>query len=72
MLTTDVSDSGLGAVLSTVRGTIIEYASRTLSSAEKTYATAEKECLAIVLAVNKFRHYLIGAHFLLETNHKPL
>ena len=61
VLTTDASDTGLGAV-----------ASRTLSKAEKSYATTEKECLAIIWAVHKFRHYLIGAHFLLETDHKPL
>ena len=40
--------------------------------AKKSYATTEKECVAIVWAVHKFRHYLIGAHFLLETDHKPL
>ena len=72
ILTTDTSDAGLGAVLSTTRGTVIEYASQTLSNAEKTYATTEKECLAIVWAVHKIHHYLIGANFLLETDHKPL
>lgn len=72
VLTTDASDVGIGAVLSTARGTVVEYASHTLSATERKYATIEKECLAIVWAVQKFRHYLIGAHFTLETDHKPL
>ena len=72
ILTTDASDTGLGAVLSTECGTVIEFASRSLSSPEKNYATIEKECLAIVWAVRKFKHYLIGAHFIIQTDHKPL
>ena len=72
VLTTDASDDGLGAILSTHCGNIIEFASRTLTSAEKNYATIEKECLAIVWAIHKFRHYLIGAHFIIHTDHKPL
>jgi len=71
-LTTDASDVGLGAVLSTSRHTVIEFASRALTSAERKYTTTEKECLAIVWATRKFRHYLIGTCFTLETDHKPL
>ena len=72
VLTTDASDNGIGAILSTKRGTVVEYASRVLNSAEKKYTTTEKECLAIVWAVRKFRHFLLGAPFILETDHKPL
>ena len=63
---------GLGAVLSTTNGSVVEYASRTLTQEERKYATIEKECLAIVWATRKFRHYLIGAPFVIQTDHKPL
>ena len=72
VLTTDAYEIDLGAVLSTQRGTVIEYASRTLSKAEENKSTTEKEYLAIVWAIHKFRHYLIGAHFLLEIDHTLL
>ena len=72
ILTTDASDVGLGAVLSTSRQTVIEFASRALTSAEKNYTTSEKECLAIIWATRKFPHYLVGTTFTVETDHKPL
>ena len=72
ILTTDSSKVGLGAVLFTSRGTIVEYASRTLTATEKSYCTSDKECLAIIWATRKLCHYLIGARFTLETDHKPL
>ena len=72
ILTTDASDVGLGAVLSTSRQTVIEYVSRTLTAPEKKCTTSEKECLAVMWATHKFRHYLLGTTFTLETDHKPL
>ena len=72
VLTTDTSDMGLGAILSTLCGIAVEYVSRSLNSTERKYSTTEKECLAIVWAVRKFQHFLLGALFSLETDHKPL
>lgn len=72
VLTTHASDTGIGAVLTTARGIVMEYPSRTLTAMERKYATIENEYLAIVWAVNKLHHYLIGVYFTLETDHKPL
>ncbi|XP_042856047.1 uncharacterized protein LOC122242739 [Penaeus japonicus] len=50
----------------------IAYASRKLLDREKNFATIEKECLSIVWAVNKFKTYLYGKEFVLETDQQPL
>ena len=51
---------------------LIQCGSRTLNSAETRYATIELECLAIMWAVLDCRHYLLGCHFKLVTDHRPL
>ncbi|XP_042871743.1 protein NYNRIN-like [Penaeus japonicus] len=71
----DASENGLGAVLlQEHNGTKmpIAYASRKLLDREKNFATIEKECLSIVWAVNKFKTYLYGKEFVLETDQQPL
>ena len=75
-LRTDASETGLGALLLQEfegEGKFpIAYASRKLVSREKNYSVIEEECMAIIWAIEKFRKYLFGSEFLLETDHKPL
>lgn len=75
ILTTDASNYALGAVLSQIHNKIekpIAFASRTLNKTETNYSTTEKEALAIIWAVEKFKPYLYGNKFTLVTDHKPL
>uniref|UniRef100_A0A2N9EMS1 Integrase catalytic domain-containing protein n=1 Tax=Fagus sylvatica TaxID=28930 RepID=A0A2N9EMS1_FAGSY len=59
----DASDYAVGAVLGQRKDKkphVIYYASRTLNSAQMNYTTTEKELLAVVFALDKFRSYLMG------------
>ncbi|XP_027351220.1 uncharacterized protein LOC113862331 [Abrus precatorius] len=59
----DASNLADGVVLSHRIGKIphvIAYAFRTLDSAQANYTTTEKELLAIIFALDKFRAYLLG------------
>ena len=47
----------------------IYYASRTLNSAQMNYTITEKELLAIIFALDKFRSYLIGSSTIVFTDH---
>ena len=53
----DASERGLGATL-LQNGQSVAFASRTLSSAEQSYAQIEKECLAIAFGCQKFSQYI--------------
>ena len=71
----DASDFAIGAVLGQTKDKkhhAIVYASKMLTGAQLNYATTEKELLAIVFAIEKFRSYLVGAKVIVYTDHAAL
>lgn len=71
-LQTDASGYAIAGVLSNKNGRPVAYTSRGLNKAETNYPTIEKELLAIVWSIKYFRPYLLGKHFKVITDHKPL
>ena len=62
---------GLGAML-LQNSTLVMFASRALTGAEKNYQNLEQECLATIWGMEKFHYFLYGKQFTLETDQKPL
>ena len=50
----------------------VGYASKKLNLTEARYPIIEKECLAVVWGIKRFKLYLAGRRFTLQTDHKPL
>ena len=71
----DASDFAIGAVLGQRedgKPYVIYYASKTLNEAQRNYTTIEKELLAVVFALDKFRAYLVGSFIIVFTDHSAL
>ena len=51
---------------------MIVYASKTLRGAQLNYTTMEEELLAVVIAIDKFRSYLVGTKVIVYTDHAAL
>lgn len=72
---TDASGFGIGAVLCQNHPDgekVVCYLSRSLTKSERQYCTTERECLAVVWAIEKLRPYLEGSHFTVITDHWSL
>jgi hypothetical protein len=72
----DASSIALGFLLAQLGiGNIdhpLAFSSRKLLTVEINYTTTEREGLAMVYALQKFFHYLLGGHFKMFTDHSAL
>lgn len=84
-LSCDASDKAIGGVLMqeetiTHEGSSVEtkswrpvsYYSQVLLDHQRNYTVSEKELLGILIGITKFRHYLEGQEFIVETDHHAL
>jgi hypothetical protein len=71
VLETDASDIGFGAVLMQ-EGHPIAYLSKPMCAKNQALCTYEKECMAIIMAVDKWRAYLQHQEFVIRTDHRSL
>merc|ERR1712020_624705 len=74
-LTSDASDTALGAVLEQRTGNVwkpLAFFSRQLKKPERNYGTFDRELLGIHEAIKHFRYFLEGRTFTVFTDHKPI
>lgn len=72
----DANSTGIGGVLlqrypdGQVKA--VFHMSKALTKTQQGYSQIEKETLALVTVVERFRKFLYGRHFTLQTDHRPL
>jgi len=71
ILEIDASGAGIGAVL-VQEGRPLVFLSQVLSPKHLGLGIYEKEFLAVLVAVDKWRHYLEGGRFIIKTDHESL
>lgn len=75
VIQTDASDVGIGGVLTqNIEGMekVIAYMSMKLTRQQQKYHVTERECLAVLVAIEKFRPYIEGIRFTVLTDHASL
>ena len=68
---TDASNHAIAATLNQ-SGRPVAFFSRTLSGSEQRHSAIEKEAYAMVEALRKWRHYLLGNHFTLVMDQRSV
>jgi hypothetical protein len=72
----DASGVSLRAILAQLGDGAVDhpiyFSRRKLSQVECNYTTIEREGLAMIYALQNFRHYLLGSHFKFFTDHSVL
>ena len=74
-ISSDASDTAIGAVLGQQEDKepyAIYYISKNMAPAELYYTVIEREFFAVVYAINKFRHYVIGYPTFIHTDHTTI
>jgi hypothetical protein len=72
LISTDASNIALGIILGKKEDRssyVIYFIRKNMSPIELNYTVTEKEFLAVVHAINKFRHYITGYEVFVHTNH---
>lgn len=75
IIESDASNVAVGAVLIQIQEGLrrpIAFFSKKLSATQRKYAPTEKECLGVILAIQKFRHYVEGSRFTVVTDAQSL
>jgi len=70
-LETDASGVGIGVVLSQ-EGRPMAFLSQALSPRHQGLNIYDKKLLAVLMVVDKWRHYLEGGRFIIKTDHENL
>ena len=75
ILDTDASNVAVAAELSQIQdgvARVISYGSYSLTPVQRRYCTTRQELLALVRFTEQYKHYLLGTHFYVRTDHNSL